>query len=222
MTHPEFTPVAPDRWSRKTRSLIVDGRDRSRYDNPLFLILAHHEPLLRAWYRFTGRLVTRTSLTDREREMLTLRISWRTGTPLQWGEHVEAGLRAGLSREEIASLAGEEISAGWSRRERMLIEAADQLWGAGRIGGDLLARLADHFTAKEVLEVMFIAGNAAMIAAVINTLGIAGGFEGLRNLTTLPPSGPVAAGRIEPTGAALDPSGSDPSGSRSGRTTPTA
>lgn len=189
MTPPGFPPIAPDQWERRTRSLIVDGRDRSEYDTPLFLVLAHHEALLRNWYRFTGRLVTRTTLTDRERELLTLRTSWRTSTPLQWGEHVEAGLRAGLARDEIASLAAEEVSAGWSRRERAVIEAADQLWDTGRIGGDLLARLADHFSAKEVLEVMFIAGNAAMIAAVINTMGLSAGFEGLRDLTTLPPSG---------------------------------
>lgn len=187
MTHPGFPPVPPGRWEPKTRSLIFAGGDRPEHVNPLFFVLAHHEPLLRSWYRFTGRLMTRTTLTGRERELLALRTSWRTSTPLQWGEHVEAGLGAGLARDEIASLTEETPFAGWSGRERMLIEAADQLWESGRIGEELLAALAAHFSAKEVLEVMFIAGNAAMIAAVINTVGVAPGFEGLRDLTALAP-----------------------------------
>lgn len=191
MTEPGFPSVSPDQWERKTRALLVDGRDPSEYENPLFHVLACHESLLRNWYRYTGRLMTGTTLTDREREALTLRTSWRTGTALQWGEHVGAGLRAGLAPAEIASLAGEEISAGWSERERTVIEAADRLWDTGRIEGDLLARLTGHFSAREVLEVMFIAGNAAMVATVVKTLGISGDFAGLRDLSTLPSNGRV-------------------------------
>ncbi|MFD2421716.1 carboxymuconolactone decarboxylase family protein [Amycolatopsis pigmentata] len=187
MTGPGLPPVAPGQWERKTRALL----DPSEYESPLFLVLAHHEPLLRNWYRFTGRLMAGTTLTDREREVLTLRLSWRTGTPLQWGEHVGAGLRAGLVPDEIASLAGEEPSTGWSARERTVIEAADQLWDTGAIGGDLLTRLSGHFSIREVLEVLFIAGNTVMVAAVVNTLGISGDFAGVRDLTTLPSSDSV-------------------------------
>jgi len=186
MTHPSFPPIGPARWEPKTRSLIVDGRDSSEYDTPLFVALAQHEPLLRNWYRFTGQLVTRTALTPRERELLLLRTAWRTATPLQWGEHVGGGLRAGLTEDEISSLAGEEISAGWDARERTVVEVVDELCETGAVGEGLLAALDEHFTAQEVLEVLFLAGNAAMIGAVINTLGITQDFTGLRDLGTLP------------------------------------
>ncbi|HTN99478.1 MAG TPA: carboxymuconolactone decarboxylase family protein, partial [Microthrixaceae bacterium] len=67
----------------------------------LFKTLANHPKLMRSWLRFGGQLLQRSTLSDRERELVILRVAARCGSAYEWGQHVGIARHAGLSDDEI-------------------------------------------------------------------------------------------------------------------------
>jgi 4-carboxymuconolactone decarboxylase len=61
--------------------------------------MARHPRLLKRFTVFTGTFLTHSTLPPRDRELLTLRACYRTGTDYYFGHHVLLGEAAGLDRE---------------------------------------------------------------------------------------------------------------------------
>ena len=82
----------------------------------IFRTLARHPKLMkRAMVLATGLLV-KGNLPPRIREIVILRVAWRTGSDYEWGQHVRIGLDSGLARDEIDALATEEADRVLRRR----------------------------------------------------------------------------------------------------------
>src|SRR5436309_12910365 len=69
--------------------------------------LAHHPLLLRRFTQFAGLLLTESLLPDRDRELLTLRATYRTGAEYYFGHHRRLAPAAGVTDTELGAVADE-------------------------------------------------------------------------------------------------------------------
>ena len=112
-------------------------------------------------------------LPRRDTELVILRVAHNARCDYEWGHHEHLGKRAGLSAEEVARVREGADAAGWTPRQRMLLRAADELHGAGRIGDALWAELSAELDDRRLIELCLLIGHYEMLAMTLNTLRVA-------------------------------------------------
>ena len=70
----------------------------------IFATLAHHPKALKRWLVFGGHVLAKSTLPERERELLILRVGWRCGSEYEFGQHTVIGRRAGITDDEVRRL----------------------------------------------------------------------------------------------------------------------
>ncbi len=85
-------------------------------------------------------LAGKGTLSPRERELAVLRQAWVTGSPYEWGEHVDIGKRCGVLPEEIERIIAGADAPGWSRHEAAILRGVDEMLSAYRISDATWAR----------------------------------------------------------------------------------
>ncbi|ALL13846.1 carboxymuconolactone decarboxylase family protein [Caulobacter henricii] len=138
----------------------------------IFRTLAHAPNALKAFLAWGNYVLSkRNDLPAREREIVILRTGYLCKSGYEWTQHVEIGLRCGLTVDEIARIkAGSE--AGWSRPEAALIRAADELNADQFIGNQTWSDLLEHFSEKQAMDVVFTAGQYTQVCMMLNTFGV--------------------------------------------------
>jgi alkylhydroperoxidase family enzyme len=133
----------------------------------------HRNPELASRMRVLGAgLLAHGRLPARDREIVIDRTCARAGCEYEWGVHVATfGEAAGLTPEQIeATVSGDP--APWSVRERMLVQAVDQLHDSAGISQQTWDRLAEHYDESQLLELLVLAGWYRTISQLINALEI--------------------------------------------------
>jgi 4-carboxymuconolactone decarboxylase len=144
----------------------LDGRPLN-----IFATLAHHPLLLKRFMALGGVFLALNQLPAREREIVILRVAWRTGCVYEFGQHTRIGLDSGLDEEEVVRVA-REGDEGWEPADAALIKAVDELQAADRLGDDTWAELSERFTEAELLELLALIGFYRMTAGILNSAGV--------------------------------------------------
>jgi alkylhydroperoxidase family enzyme len=110
----------------------------------------------------------------RSRELVIDRVCARCNCEYEWGVHVSAYRKqAELSDEQVYALVHEGAQAAcWSPKDRAAIELVDALHDRGRISDDLYTRLESHFSERQIMELMLLAGWYHAISYFANGLEI--------------------------------------------------
>lgn len=141
-------------------------------DLHLFRTLAHHPQLLRSWIRLGNHLLVRSSLADRDREIVILRVAWLCRSEYEWGQHIGIGRTAGLSDDEMRRIAADPSGADWGEWERTLLTAADELVVEHCLSDATWAALAASYSPQQLLELTMLAGQYAMLAGMMRSAGV--------------------------------------------------
>jgi alkylhydroperoxidase family enzyme len=140
-------------------------------------LFAQHLPLSGSWLPFTEMLSGPDArLAPAQRELVILRVAWRTRSGYEWRAHRRMGGEAGLSVAQLEAIADGPTAEVWSPLERALLRATDEMIDAQRVGDETWAGLAEHFAPAEVLELLFLAGGYLCLAAVLNSAGLEPGI----------------------------------------------
>ena len=68
-------------------------------------MFAHHLPLSASWLPFTEMLAgAGATLAVEQRELLILRVAWRTRSGYEWSQHSRMGADAGLTAAQIDAI----------------------------------------------------------------------------------------------------------------------
>jgi alkylhydroperoxidase family enzyme len=174
MTDPiRIPPLPPDQRDERTAELLSQlggGADGDVLN--LFATLAHHPKLLKRWSAFGGVLLFGGTLPHRDRELLILRTAARCGADYEWGHHVEIGLGAGLTRDEIARVVDGPDAAGWSDDDALLLRTADELHDQSRIGDATWAALSARYSTEQLIEVPMLVGQYHLVSFTLRSLGV--------------------------------------------------
>jgi alkylhydroperoxidase family enzyme len=151
--------------------------------------LLHHPRLAGRWLAFNSVLLFTPTLDARLRELIILRVAWRTGAPYEWAQHVRLAQGCGVTAGEVAAI-GDPVDAGpWTPLEAHVLDATDQLLAGHRIGDGTWERLAAHLDERQLIEVVFVVGTYSSLAMAFNSFGVE--LDPGLDATPLPPgSGP--------------------------------
>jgi 4-carboxymuconolactone decarboxylase len=168
---PRITPLRPEELTDDQRELLGGGGPQLN----IFLTLARYPGLLRKWLPFGGKLLAGGKLSPHDRELVILRSAFRSGARYEWAQHVAIARTAGLTTEEIRRVATGDIGSGdaaWSDADATLLRAVDELHDDHCIGGDTWNALASRYGTEQLIEIPMLAGHYAMLAGVLNSLGV--------------------------------------------------
>jgi 4-carboxymuconolactone decarboxylase len=181
---PRLAPLPRDRWDDDVRNALraglppdaldrffSTGPDAIRVPNAL-ATLVHHPALARRWLAYNGVLLYDPALDPRLRELMILRVAWRTRAPYEWVQHVRLAERAGITPDEIDAIALGADADAWSPLEAALLRATDDLLDDWRVHDTTWSLLAGELDERELVEMVFVVGTYACLAMAFNSFGI--------------------------------------------------
>lgn len=182
---PRLPPVPFAEWDEETRTTLLRFLRRpERYLSgapdapPMPIVLemfAHHVPLSASWLPFTEMLAGEDArLSAPHRELLILRVAWRTQSGYEWAQHSRMGGDAGLSEAQIVAVPEGPGAAVWTPLEQSLLRAVDEMIDAHEVSDATWADLAAQFTPPEIFELLFVIGGYLCLAGVLNSIGLRG------------------------------------------------
>ena len=138
----------------------------------LFRTIAHHPALLDK-LRSTGTyLLNFGTLDPAERELVILRTCARCGCEYEWGVHLTIYSSAvGLSEEQVRATATGEIGP-LTERQRTLVALVDQLHYTATVSDELWERLAQEWSAQQLVELVMLVGQYHAVSFTANALGV--------------------------------------------------
>jgi 4-carboxymuconolactone decarboxylase len=134
----------------------------------IFRTLVRHPRLFRRSMALGNELLVKGALPPRLREIVILRVAWRTRSVYEWGQHVRIGRASDLSDHEIYALATEAAGQGWSDAERVAITVVDELCAGDDVTDETWAAATVHWADTEVIELILLVGNYRMLAGFLN------------------------------------------------------
>lgn len=184
-----LAPVPYAEWDEQTRTVLLSHlRRRELYlsgspDAPpmpeVLELFAHHLALSETWLTFTDMLAGEESRLDpAHRELLILRVAWRTGSGYEWYQHRRMAGDAGLTEAQLEAVpegAGAEV---WSPLQRALLGAVDEVIDDFGVGDETWDALASFFEPAQVFELLFVIAGYLALAGVLNSIGLRGGQPG--------------------------------------------
>jgi 4-carboxymuconolactone decarboxylase len=135
-------------------------------------LYAHHIRLGEAWLAFNRTLTKDARLEPRIRELLVLRVAWRTRAEYEWVQHVVIAREVGVTDAEIDAIARGADAAVWSPAERDALAATDQMIDRFRVDDKTWAGLTEHFDTPQLIELMHLVGSYLCLALFFNSVGL--------------------------------------------------
>ena len=166
---PALALLAPEEAAARARELGIDEGQAQRAP---YRLLLHHPPLARALNGLLSRLLYNGVLDARVRELVIMRIAWRTGSAVEWARHVPFCGRVGVSDADLLAVRGPLADAGFNAAERAALAATDDTLETGAIGEDAWSACEAAFeTVPELLELVAAISNWRMYSQVLRSSG---------------------------------------------------
>lgn len=138
----------------------------------IFATLAHHPALLKRWLVFATHVLSKNTLTPRDRELLILRVGVRCASVYEFSQHHLIAQRCDITVEEIERVKVGPDHPAWSAFDAALLRAVDELHDASRIGDATWSTLAERYTTEQLLDVVFTVGNYHLVSFALNSCGV--------------------------------------------------
>ena len=180
---PRLAPLPREEWDDDARDalaaafseevaqrFLADGPDAPPMPNVLGTLM-RHPALAGPFLAYNQALLQSPALDARQRELMILRVAWRTRAPYEWAQHVRMAERVGITNEELQAIAGSATDT-WTPLEADLLAATDQLIDRYRIDDDTWARLAEHLDERQLVELVFVVGTYTGLAMAFNSFGL--------------------------------------------------
>lgn len=175
---PPRLPVLPpgERTGRQQELLneismvVVDGVRKPREDQAALEILIRHAELYKAHMDVAQKYLSDCEMDIRDRELAILRIAWLSQAPFEWGSHVKIAKRNGVTSEEIERVIEGSPAPRWSKRDRAIVRAMEELHFESMITDDTWADLEEFYNDKKLIELVILAGQYKTVAYYQNSL----------------------------------------------------
>lgn len=135
----------------------------------IFGVLAHHPAMLKRWLVFATHVLSKNTLSARDREVLILRTGWNCGSRYEWGQHVLIGRDCGLSDDEIEQIKTGPTHSSWTALDRLLLTAADELHIEQSLSDTTWNDLTQIYSTEQILDVIATVGNYHLVAMFLKS-----------------------------------------------------
>lgn len=178
---PRITPLTPGEFPAEMRAAMAALRppdprhaslpvaDRPRALNVLGT-MAHHPALAQAYFTFNGHLLLATTLSERQRELLIMRVAAVRQCGYEWAQHLFVARDAGLSDEEIGRIAYGPDAPFWDELDAAMLRSVDELILDGAISAPTWQTLAADLDTRQLLDLIFTVGGYDILARMFSSL----------------------------------------------------
>lgn len=174
---PRLPVLSPEERTERQQSLleemsmvVVDGVRKPREDKVALEILIRHAELYKAHLEVAQKYLSDCEMGIRDRELAILRIAWLSQAPFEWGSHVKIAKRNGITSEEIERLIEGSSAPGWSKQDRAIVRAVEELHFDSMITDDTWSDLQQFYNDKKLIELVILAGQYKTVAYYQNSL----------------------------------------------------
>ncbi len=148
------------------------GIDRPLATANVFRGLLHSPSAAAGFYGVVNALMFRNKVAARTRELIILRIGWRTGSEYVFCNHVRISRDLGISDEEILGVRDPQRCQAYSKTDRAVLHLADELHEHAEVTRSTWAALEKAFAPDELVELLLIAGFWRMAAGFVKSIKI--------------------------------------------------
>lgn len=182
MSEPRIPPRPSADWDEEVRdalsALRPPGRarrgpepGRERPASNILGIFSWHPALAKAFFTFNSHLFHST-LSARDREMVTVRVAWLRRGEYEWAQHVRMARAAGMSDEEVDALRAGPDAPVWGPRDAALLRSVDEIVADRYVSDETWERLAGHLDRRQLMDLVFTVGAYDLLAMAMNTFGL--------------------------------------------------
>lgn len=162
----DLSTLAPD-----DREAIEKNAIGGRILN-IFRVLANHPKLVKRWTPFAGHILGKQTLPFRDRELLILRIGWLNQSAYEFAQHELIARRGGISAADIARLKEGPKAAGWSDKEAVLLQVADDLFENSVVSDATWAAMSKSYSTEQLMDAVFTVGQYNLVSWALNSFGV--------------------------------------------------
>jgi len=177
---PRLAPIPKDQWDEEAREalrtawpsaaehFLSDAPDAPPTPNVLATLI-HYPALMSKFVQFNRLLLETPALGGRLRELMVLRVGWRTRAIYEWVQHTRVAVAEGITIDEIKAITRDLRADDWTPLEADLLAATDQLVDDFRIEDETWARLTQHLDERQLVEAVFTVGAYTCLAMAFNS-----------------------------------------------------
>ena len=174
LAEPRLAPLGPAQRTEEQNQML-SALVGDEWPN-LFSTLARHPALFRTWLPFCLQLLMHSVFPPRERELLIIRTASLCGSAYELEHHLEIGAGVGLTDDDLAAVTGEAPQAwmrqAWTPRERLLVDAVDELHADLTISDATWRGLSALLTMEQLVELPMLVGHYILLAGTLRSLGV--------------------------------------------------
>lgn len=136
--------------------------------------LRRHTAMADRWYANPRYVLDpeQSRLTPHDRELVILRTGWNAQAVYEWAKHVGSVGRARDHGLEPMWIAQGQDAPGWNARERLLIDAADEMYTDTTISDETWAALSEHYDTHQLVSIAATAARYRKVSMTLNALGV--------------------------------------------------
>ena len=179
---PRIEPLRPREFPSEMRTALAALRppnprhaqpettDRPKALNVLGT-MAHHPALAQAFFTFNGHILLGTTLSERQRELIVMRVAALRRCGYEWAQHLFMARDVGLTDEEIGRIAYGPDAPFWGDLDAAMLRAVDELISeAGSISTPTWQALGNHLDTQQLLDLIFTVGAYDTLARMFSSL----------------------------------------------------
>ena len=140
----------------------------------IFRALLNHPELAKTVSTLLSMLLWKANRFDeRLRELIIMRVGWRTGSLYEWTQHWNVALRIGMGEEEILAVRDWRTSSVLNDADKAVLAATDETLDHGRISDKIWEQCREQIGDDAQLAEMVVAiSNWRMFSEVLQSLQI--------------------------------------------------
>ena len=163
--------LTPEQWNEEAKALMQPFVETGR-DYNVFRTLMNHPPLAKRWLVFANHILGKSTLGERERELVIMRIGHLCRSGYEWNKHAQISRFLGMSEAEIDSSVTGPDTEGLSELDRLLLKATDELHGDAFISDTTWNGLAGLLSREQMMDLVFTVGQYNLVSMALNSFGV--------------------------------------------------
>jgi alkylhydroperoxidase family enzyme len=148
------------------------GIERVYATSNVFRALLNSPSATAGFYGVLNALLFRNKVAARTRELIILRIGWRTGSEYVFCNHVRFSRELGIPDKEILGVRDPRRCYAYNETDRTVLHFADELHERAEVTRSTWAALEKAFGPDELVELLLIAGFWRMAAGFVKSAKI--------------------------------------------------
>lgn len=140
----------------------------------IFRALLHAEHAAEPLIRTLTTLIMGAALDDRVRELVIMRVAWRTGSDYEWAQHWVIARRLEVPEDDLLAVRDRwQDHPGFGRADRAALAATDDVLATGSVGDAAWAEVCAAFpTEQERVELVASIALWRLVSTLLVTFAV--------------------------------------------------